>query len=104
MDWTPAIAPSGAAFYTGRYEPWQGDLFVGALRGRHLRRIRLARQAGAWRVVEQEAIVADSAHGRIRGVFMGPAGHLDLTTSNRVAGPARAPDDLLLRLRLPGEP
>lgn len=104
VDWTPAIAPSGAAFYTGRYAPWHGDLFVGALRGRHLRRIRLAREAGTWRVVEEEAIVADSAHGRLRGVFMGPDGHLYLTTSNRVVGPARVPDDLLLRLRLPGEP
>lgn len=48
--------------------------------------------------------MVDSAHGRIRGVFMGADGHLYLTTSNRVTGPARAPDDLLLRLRLPREP
>ncbi|HWB41520.1 MAG TPA: PQQ-dependent sugar dehydrogenase [Gemmatimonadales bacterium] len=104
VDWTPAIAPSGAAFYAGRYAAWRGQLFVGALRGRHLRRIRLAREDGRWRIVEEEPIVADSTHGRIRGVFMGPDGHLYLATSNRVTGPARAPDDLLLRLRLPGEP
>lgn len=104
VDWTPAIAPSGAAFYTGAYAPWRGQLFVGALRGRHLRRIRLGRIAGAWRVLEEEPVVADSSHGRIRGVFMGADGHLYLTTSNRVTGPARVPDDLLLRLRLPGEP
>lgn len=104
MDWTPAIAPSGAAFYTGRYSPWRGHLFVGALRGRHLRRIRLARDNGTWRILEEDVIVADSGHGRIRGVFMGPDGHLYLTTSNRVTGIARVPDDLVLRLRLPGEP
>lgn len=104
VDWTPAIAPSGAAFYTGRYAPWRGDLLLGALRGRHLRRIRLARAAGRRLIIEEEPVVVDSTHGRIRGVFMGPDGHLYLTTSNRVTGPARAPDDLLLRLRLPGEP
>lgn len=104
VDWTPAIAPSGAAFYTGRYAPWRGDLLLGALRGRHLRRIRLARAAGRRLIIEEEPVVVDSTHGRIRGVSMGPDGHLYLTTSNRVTGPARAPDDLLLRLRLPGEP
>jgi Glucose/sorbosone dehydrogenases len=31
--WTPSIAPSGMAFYTGTSFPrWQGDLFVGAWR------------------------------------------------------------------------
>lgn len=30
--WTPSIAPSGMAFYTGARIPvWHGDLFVGAL-------------------------------------------------------------------------
>lgn len=103
VDWTPAIAPSGAAFYTGRYGPWRGQLFIGALRGRHLRRMLVRRAAGRWRVEAQSALVGDSTWGRIRGVFMGPDGHLYLTTSNRVTGPARASDDLLLRIRLPDD-
>ena len=40
--WVPSIAPSGMAFYTGdRFPEWQGDLFVGAMAGRHLVRLVL---------------------------------------------------------------
>lgn len=28
-DWTPAIAPSGMAFYTGSQSSWKGNIFVG---------------------------------------------------------------------------
>lgn len=96
--WTPAIAPSGLTFYTGPYRPWQGQLFLGALRGRHLRRISLARQAGgAWRVTGEEMLlVSDSV--RIRGTFMGPDGMLYFTTSDRRT--EGQPDDRLYRIRL----
>ena len=34
IHWTPSIAPSGMAFYTGEAFPgFQGDLFAGALAG-----------------------------------------------------------------------
>jgi glucose/arabinose dehydrogenase len=97
--WTPAIAPSGLTFYTGPYRPWQDQLFLGALRGRHLRRIALARQdGGAWRVTEEEMLlVSDSV--RIRGTFMGPDGMLYFTTSDRRT--EGQPDDRLYRIRLP---
>src|SRR5687768_15705697 len=36
----------------------------------------------------------------IRGIFMGPDGHIHITTSSRMPA-ARRPDDLLLRIRLP---
>ena len=38
--WTPSIAPSGLAVYEGdRFPEWQGDLFVGALVDREVRRL-----------------------------------------------------------------
>jgi glucose/arabinose dehydrogenase len=38
--WTPSIAPSGMAFYTGdRFPAWRGNLFVGALRDQMLVRL-----------------------------------------------------------------
>ena len=38
--WTPSIAPSGLAVYEGRRFPeWQGDLFVGALVNKQVRRL-----------------------------------------------------------------
>ena len=74
LQWTPSIAPSGMAFYTGDDFPlWNGNLFVGALAGRHLRRI--AFQNGA----EQEVLLQDVL-GRIRDVRQGPNGRLWLLT------------------------
>ena len=79
LHWSPAIAPSGMAFYTGtKFPRWRGDLFVGALKGRHLRRIVV--RGGA--VVAQEVLLKDRL-GRIRDVRQGPQGHLWLLTDER---------------------
>ena len=79
LHWTPSIAPSGMAFYTGTGFPrWRGDLFVGALAGRHLRRV-VVRDGS---VVEQEVLLEGSV-GRIRDVRQGPAGRLWLLTDER---------------------
>ena len=79
LHWTPSIAPSGMAFYTGTGFPrWRGDLFVGALAGRHLRRVVV--RDGA--VVEQEVLLEGDL-GRIRDVRQGPDGHLWLLTDER---------------------
>ena len=79
LHWTPAIAPSGMAFYTGtRFPRWRGDLFVGSLAGRHLRRIVV--RGGA--VVAQEALL-QGCLGRIRDVRQGPQGHLWLLSDHR---------------------
>ena len=76
LHWTPSIAPSGMAFYTGTEFPrWRGDLFVGALAGRHLRRVVLRGEE----VVEQEVLLANQI-GRIRDVRQGPDGRLWLLT------------------------
>ena len=74
--WDPSIAPSGMAFYDGdRFPDWKGDLFVGALRGRHLRRIELDGEE----VVEQEELLEDLKE-RIRDVRNGPDGFLYVLT------------------------
>ncbi|WP_245296886.1 MULTISPECIES: PQQ-dependent sugar dehydrogenase [Rhodomicrobium] len=76
--WKPSIAPSGMAFYDGdKFPNWRGDLFVGALAGTHLRRVRLE---GA-KVVEQEELLADLGE-RIRDVRSGPDGHLYVVTDD----------------------
>jgi aldose sugar dehydrogenase len=74
LHWTPSIAPSGMTIYTGDAFPdWTGDLFVGALAGRHLQRIRLdgASPVGWERLLEDRG-------SRIRDVRTGPDGLLYL--------------------------
>jgi glucose/arabinose dehydrogenase len=70
--WVPSIAPSGMAFYTGDLFPeWQGDLFVGAMAGRHLARLVLDGE----RVVAEEQLLKE-LDLRIREVRDGPDGAL----------------------------
>ncbi len=79
IHWTPSIAPSGMAFYTGDLmSGWRGDIFIGALAGQHLRRVVIDGD----RVVHQEVLL-DRAIGRIRDVRQGPDGHLYLITDDR---------------------
>lgn len=76
LQWTPSIAPSGMAFYTGEAFPqWKGDLFVGALAKQHLRRIKF----DGTKVVEQEELLKDRKD-RIRDVRQGPDGFLYVLT------------------------
>jgi len=94
LVFTPAVAPAGAAFYTGDALPWaKGDLFFGCLAGRALMRVVLEEE----RPVKHERIV--QGRGRIRAVKMGPDGHLYFTTSNRDGrGRPHEGDDRILRL------
>jgi glucose/arabinose dehydrogenase len=74
----PSIAPSGMAFYDGEAFPeWRGDLFVGALAGRHLRRLEMDGDT----VSSQEVLLDDLAE-RIRDVRSGPDGRLYLLTDS----------------------
>ena len=74
--WVPSIGPSGMAIYTGnRFQHWQGNLFVGALVGAHLRRIVIE---GA-RVVHEEVLLTPLER-RIRDVRQGPDGLLYILT------------------------
>ncbi len=64
LQWTPSIAPSGMAFYEGDQFPnWQGDLFVGALAGQHLRRLELEGD----KIIAQETLL-ENLDERIRDV------------------------------------
>ena len=73
--WTPCIAPSGLAFYTGdRYPQWnQGDLFAGGLVLRQIRRVMVDGD----RVVGQETLQFDQ---RVRDVRQGPDEYLYVLT------------------------
>jgi glucose/arabinose dehydrogenase len=73
--WTPAIAPSGLAFYTGdRFAQWKGDLFAGGLISQDVRRIDLDESGN---VLGQDAI---SIGQRVRDVRQGPDGLLYILT------------------------
>lgn len=79
LYWTPSIAPSGMAFYTGeRFPGWRGNLFVGALAGQMLVRVQLDGE----RVVHQERLL-EGALGRIRDVRQGPDGLLYLLIDSK---------------------
>jgi len=74
--WVPSIAPSGMVFYMGdKFPKWQGDLFVGALRGEVLVRLRLDGE----KVMHEERLLKGKL-GRIRDVRAGPDGLIYLLT------------------------
>jgi len=76
--WTPSIAPSGMAFYTGKLFPkWDGSLFNGALKSEMLVRLELKGN----KVVNEEPLL-QGLHERIRDVRQGPDGALYLLTDN----------------------
>ncbi|NTU93232.1 MAG: PQQ-dependent sugar dehydrogenase [Chlorobiaceae bacterium] len=78
LHWSPCIAPSGMAFYTGdRYPEWKGNLFVGSLVQMHLRRLIL----NGNKVTGQQEFLRD-LHERIRDVRQGPDGFLYLLTDH----------------------
>ena len=80
LHWTPSIAPSGMAWLNSdRYgAAWRGNLFVGALRGRHL--VRLVWDNGRLREAEK-LLVAQGQ--RIRDIRQGPDGWLYVLTDDR---------------------
>ncbi|WP_246564690.1 PQQ-dependent sugar dehydrogenase [Leptothoe spongobia] len=73
--WTPSIAPSGLAVYSGNTFPeWQGNLFAGALVNQEIRRIRVTPDGNA---IETEAIPIGQ---RVRDIRQGPDGNLYVLT------------------------
>lgn len=81
--WVPSIAPSGMAFLSSeRYgAAWQGNLFVGALAGRHLVRIEWRPDGDSARVVRESRLLTELGE-RIRDVRQGPDGLLYLLTDS----------------------
>ena len=77
-DWTPSIAPSGMAFYTGDLFPaWKGNLFNGALKFQLLSRLEIK----DGKVIKEERLL-QGLNERIRDVRQGPDGALYLLTDN----------------------
>ena len=73
--WTPAIAPSGLAVYTGaRFPQWQGALLAGGLVSQDVRRLDLD---GKGNVVREESIPIGQ---RVRDVRQSPDGILYVLT------------------------
>ncbi len=95
LEYTPAVAPAGLAFYRGdRFPEWKGNLFVACLRGERLIRVVL----NGRRVVKEEALLIGE-YGRLRAVASGPDGYLYVSTSNRDGrGRPHPDDDRILRL------
>ena len=99
LSFTPTLALSGGAFYTGDSLPreWNGNFLFAALRASHLHRVALA--GPDYRTVEFHERLFDGEFGRLRAVGMSPDGHLYFSTSNRDGrGSAGPGDDKLLRL------
>jgi glucose/arabinose dehydrogenase len=85
--WTPSIAASGLAIYTGDAFPaWRGNVFVGGLAGERLARLTL----DGTRVTNEETLARGL--GRIRDVREGPDGFLYLAIDGR------GPNSPILRL------
>lgn len=79
MVWTPAIAPSGLAFYSGdRIPDWRGDLFAGGLVSQDVRRIDLDADGN---VLSQQSI---NIGQRVRDVRQGPDGFLYVLTDEQM--------------------
>ncbi len=78
--WTPSIAPSGLAVYRGAMFPeWNGDLLVGGLVSRDVRRLRLT--ADGRRIVAEESLLRGRRQ-RIREVRVAPDGAVWLTVDS----------------------
>lgn len=76
--WRQSPAVSGMAFYDAeRFEPWQHNLFVGAMLDRSLIRLQLDGD----KVVHDERLLKDMEE-RIRDVRLGPDGYLYLLTDS----------------------
>jgi len=82
LNWVPSIAPSGMAFYSGSGFPaWQNDIFIGALAGKHIRRIIRNGE-----IITGQEILIQNIVGRIRDVRTGPDGNLWFITDEKNGG------------------
>ncbi len=77
-SWVPSIAPSGLTWYDGQAFPqWQGDLFIGALVDKEVRRLDMENG----KIVAEEKLFSELGE-RIRDVRSGPDGYLYILTDS----------------------
>ncbi|MCC5822632.1 MAG: PQQ-dependent sugar dehydrogenase [Planctomycetes bacterium] len=77
INWTPSIAASGLAFYTGdKFPEWRGNLFAGGLILKQVRRVIFDGDE----IMGEETLQFDQ---RIRDVRDGPDGYLYVLTDER---------------------
>ena len=77
LFWVPSIAPSGFLFYTGeKFDRWQGNLFVGGMRGTVFQRIVLNAKG---QPVTRESMLTDLRQ-RVRDIRQGPDGLIYVLT------------------------
>ena len=75
----PSIAPGSLIQYTGEAFPeWQGDLFAGALKLRHINRIELDQEGNA---IAEERLMED-LNERIRALLQSPEGWIYFSTDS----------------------
>ncbi len=98
LEYTPAVAPSGASFARGAaMQSFAGDFFFATLRGERLIRVRFDPRDPR-KVVETEELFLQT-YGRLRDVIFGPDGAMYVATSNRDGrGRPRPGDDRILRV------
>ncbi len=76
--WVPSIAPSGMAFYNGeRFPEWNGDLFVGALVDKEVRRLSI--KDGE---IQREESIFEEVGQRVRDVRVFQDGYIYLLTDS----------------------
>ncbi len=80
LDWTPSIGPSGLMLYRGAMFPqWQGNLLLGSLVNREVRRVTLS---GDGKRAEDVEGLFGELEQRIRDVREGPDGAIYLLTDS----------------------
>jgi len=97
LEYTPAVAPGGATFYSGKAFPaWKNNFFFGGLRGTRIQRVVLDEKDP--KMVKGEEALLNGEFGRIRDVTEGPDGEIYFSTSNTSRGRASNDDDRILRI------
>ncbi len=87
VHYEPSIAPSGFTMYNGEMFPdWQGDLFIGALAHKHVRRINVI-DDGSFGAQEE---LFGELDARIRDVRTGPDGAIYFVTDSQSGSLYRA--------------
>ena len=95
LEYTPALAPGGCMFYSGKLFPqWKNDFFFVGLAGKRMIRAKFSGKTP----LSQEAFFSD-VYGRLRDVAEAPAGSIYFCTRNRDGrGSPSGEDDRILRI------